>query len=263
MCSTVNVPNNGENVQITVSNVPGATAYNIYAAPPGNDCTGPLGLVATIPVSVPVLNSNTNPCPAFNGNGCSLGHESITLDGSQLGPFPPNPLAAPGAVGSLPPTGETASLGAGLPNQNPPRLSGTSGDRANENNCESAGGVYGSCPGPVTPGAVVFYMPTGSCLSTTNGGDTYIFSGYQYNWMAVYSPPANGCALNLGAHGNSAYVGLVYAPAASVSVASFYSFEAGGVGGLIGRLVSFSGTMPAIRFNSGYAPVPPASRLTG
>jgi hypothetical protein len=220
-------------------------------------------LVATLPVSVPVLNTNTNPCPAFNGNGCTLGHESITLDGTQLGPFPPNPLAAPGAVGSLPPTGQSVPLAAGLPNQNPPRLSGSSGDRANENNCESTGGVYGSCPGPVTPGAVVFYMPAGSCLSTGSGGDTYVFSGYQYNWLAVYSPPANGCALNLGGHGNSAYVGLVYAPAATVSVPSFYSFEAAAVGGLIGRLVTFSGTMPTIRFNSGYAPIPPASRLTG
>jgi len=269
MCYGENVNDTDQAVQITVSNVPGATAYNIYAAPPGNGCSGPFGLAATLPVSVPVNNNRTNPCPAFSGNGCSLGHESITLDGGALGNgFGPNPLAAAGTVGSLPPTSETAPLGAGLPNQNPPRLAGSSGDRANENNCETVGGVYGACPGAVTPGAVVFYMPTGACLNTTNGGDTYVFSGYQYNWMSVYqpgsgSPPVNSCALTLGARGNSAYVGLVYAPVAPISVPSSFAFEASAVGGLIGKTVSFSGTMPTIRFNGGYSPVPPASRLTG
>jgi Flp pilus assembly protein TadG len=269
MCYVDRIDDTDQTVQITVSNVPGATAYNIYAAPPGNGCSGPFGLAATLQVNVPVNNNRTNPCPAFNGNGCSLGHESITLDGTQLANgFGPNPLAAAGSIGSLPPNSETAPLAAGLPNQNPPRLSGSAGDRANENNCETAGGVYATCPAAVTPGAVVFYMPSGACLSTTNGGDTYVFSGYQYDWLSVYqpgsgSPPVNSCALTLGAHGNSAYVGLVYAPAAPISVPSSYSFEAGAVGGLIGKTVGFSGTMPAIRFNSGYAPVPPASRLTG
>jgi Flp pilus assembly protein TadG len=268
MCYVQRANDNHTNVQITVSNVPGATAYNIYAAPPGNGCSGPFGLAATLQVSGSVTNNRTNPCPAFNGNGCSLGHESITLDGDALGSgFGPNLLAGPGTIESLPPTGESAPLGAGLPNQNPPRLSGASGDRANENNCET-GGVYVTCPAAVTPGAVVFYLPNGACLSTTNAGDTYIFSGYQYDWMSVYqpgagSPPANSCAVTLGARSNSAYVGLVYAPAASMSVPSPYSFEAGAVGGLIGKTVSFSGTMPTIRFNTGYAPVPPASRLTG
>jgi hypothetical protein len=263
MCYQVDV-DSGQNVQITVSNVPGATAYNIYAAPPGNGCSGPFGLAATLAVSVPVNNNRTNPCPAFNGNGCSLGRESITLDGNVLGNgFGPNPLAPAGSIGSLPPNGEIAPLGAGLPNQNPPRLSGSAGDRANENNCETSGGIYATCPAAVTPGAVEFYMPAGACLSTTNSGDTYIFSGYQYNWMSVYQAPANNCALTLGARGNSAYVGLVYAPSAPISAPSTFAFEAGAVGGLIGKTVSFSGTMPTIRFNSGYSPVPPASRLTG
>jgi putative Flp pilus-assembly TadE/G-like protein len=268
MCHVENVNDTDQVVQIAVSNVPGATAYNIYAAPPGNGCSGLFGLAATLQVSVPVNNNRTNACPAFNGNGCSLGHESITLDGGALGNgFGPNPLAAAGTAGSLPPTSETAPLSAGLPNQNPPRLAGASGDRANENNCET-GGVYVTCPAAVTPGAVVFYMPSGACFSTTNGGDTYVFSGYQYNWMSVYqpgsgSPPVNSCALTLGARGNSAYVGLVYAPLAPISVPSAFSFEASAVGGLIGKTVSFSGTMPTIRFNSGYSPVPPASRLTG
>jgi Flp pilus assembly protein TadG len=269
MCYVQHVPNNGENVQIAVSNVPGASGYNIYAAPPGNGCGGPFGLVQNLPVGLAVANTNTSPCPLFTGLGCSLGHESITLDGNNLGsPFAPNALAAAGTAGAYPPNSETAPLAVGLPNQNPARLAGSAGDRANENNCESNSGVYSSCPASITPGAVVFYVPSGACISSTNSGDTYVFSGYQYNWMSVYqpgagSPPANSCTLTLGAHGNSAFIGLVYAPAASISVTSAYSFESAAVGGLIGRFVSFTVSMPTINYNAGYAPVPPASRLTG
>ena len=266
-CYLVQVNGSGQNIQVTVSNVPGATGYNIYAAQ-GNRCSGPYGLAETLAVSVPVLNTNTNPCPAFNGNGCTLGHESITLTSSDLAPpFAPNALAAPGTTYAYPPRGEIAPLAAGLPNQNPPRA-GSAGDRANENNCESTAGAYVSCRGPVTPGAVVFYMPSGACLVNSNGADTYVFSGYQYNWMSVYepgagSPPANTCANTLGASSNSAYVGLVYTPSASVSVPSPFSFEAGVSGGLIARTITLSGSLPAITFNAGYAPIPPASRLTG
>ncbi|HMJ39326.1 MAG TPA: pilus assembly protein TadG-related protein [Verrucomicrobiae bacterium] len=269
MCYAAHVDNSGQNIEMTVSNVPGATAYNIYAALPNNGCSGPFGLAETLPVSVPVLNTNSSPCPLFTGNGCALGHQSENLDSGDLGaPFAPNALAAPGTPGAYPPNGQNAPLSAGLPNQNPSRLAGAAGDRANENNCESTAGAYMSCPGPVTPGAVVFYLPAGACLTNTNGGDTYVFSGYQYNWMSVYepgagSPPANTCANTLGANGYSAYIGLVYAPAASISVPSAYSFEASGVGGLIARNISFSGTLPSINFNAGYAPLPPASLLTG
>jgi autotransporter-associated beta strand protein len=265
--SGLHINNSGQNIQVIVSNVPGATSYNIYAAPSGS-CSGPFGLAETLPVSVPVLNTNTNPCPLFTGNGCSLGHESVTLDGNDLGPpFTPTAGASPGTVGAYPPAGETAPLAAGLPNQNPPSGAGSAGDRANENNCETAG-VYVTCPGAVKAGAVVFYVPSGGCMNNTNSGDTFIFSGRQYNWVSVYqpgagSPPANSCALTLGANGNSAYVGLVYAPAASLSVPSGFAFEAAGMGGVIARLITFSGTLPTINYSRAYAPVAPASRLTG
>jgi Flp pilus assembly protein TadG len=254
---------NGEFLQVQVSNVPGATSYNVYLSNQNNGCNGPWGLAGNIPVAGTVSNSNTSPCPLFTGNGCSLGHETMVFDSTVVPDlFAPNALAAAGAPGSYPPTGESAPLSAGLPNQNPPRLAGASGDRANENNCESAG-TYVTCPGPVTPGAVVFSLPSGGCMSAGNGGDTFVFSGYQYNWMSVYQPPANSCALNLGASGNSAYVGLVYAPASSLTVPSGFAFEAAGTGGVIARLITFTGTMPAINYSPSYAPVPPASRLTG
>jgi hypothetical protein len=113
----------------------------------------------------------------------------------------------------------------------------------------------------VTPGAVELYFPAGGCLTTGNGGDTYLFSGNQYNWVSVYEPPGNTCSNSLGAESNSAYIGLFYAPGASISVTSPYIAEAAGVGGMIADTLTFTGTLPSIMFSATYAPVPPASRL--
>lgn len=262
MCQSINLNNHFDNLNLAVSNVPGATAYNIYAAPPRNGCSGPFGLAATLAVSDPVTNTNTSPCPIYTGMGCSLGNETIMLSSQLASPFAPNAAAAPGTAGAYPPDPETAPFGAGLPNQNPPMASGASGDRANENNCKSIAGAYISCPGPITPGAVELYFPAGSCLTNGDGGDTYIFTGEQYNWMSVFQPQANSCVNTLGAESNSAYVGLVYAPSATINITSPYSFVAR-TGGMIANRVGFSGTLPSIAFSWAYAPVPPASRLTG
>jgi len=262
MCDQVNLNNHFDDVVISISNVPGATSYNIYAAPPGNGCAGPFGLAANIPVINPVSNDNLFPCPNVNGNGCSLGNESITLANQLAPPFAPNAAAAPGATGSYPPDPERAPVRTGLPNQNPSRGAAAAGDRANENNCKSVGNAFISCPGPITPGAVELNFPAGGCLITGNNADTYTFSGYQYNWIAVYEPPANSCANTLGAMSNSAFVGLVYVPHASIAITSQYTFEAAGVGGVMANNVSFSGSLPSIAYSSTYAPVPPASRIT-
>lgn len=256
-CRQLNLNNHFDAIQLTVSNVPGATSYNIYAAPPGNGCAGPYGLVDRLAVSGTVSNSNTNPCPDFSGGGCSLGNESILLDDQLIPPF-----------GASPPDPQLPPLAAGLPNQNPARGPGARGDRANENRCESVGGAYVTCPDAVTPGAVALYFPAGGCMLLGNGGDTYVFSGYQYDWMGVFepgpaSPPANVCANTLGAAGNTALVGLVYVPSASVSVTSPYTFEASGVGGVIAASISFTGSLPSVVFSPAYAPVPPPGRLTG
>ena len=272
MCYPINVNNSGINIKIVVSNLPGPSAYNIYAAPPNNGCNGPFGLAETLAVAGTVDNTNThnmgNPCPQFIGNSCSLGHESMTLDSTDLGaPFAPNALAAAGTFGAYPPNSETAPLAAGLPNQNPPRLAGAAGDRANENNCES-GGAYVSCPAAVTPGAVVFYLPSAACMNSTNGGDTYVFSGYQYNWMSLYepgvgSPPANTCSNAIGADTMSAFIGLTYMPAASLSLTSPVVFESPGIGGIIAARITITGALPAINYSSGVAPVPFSARLVG
>lgn len=261
MCQQVHLNSRFDAAQLTVSNVPGATSYNIYAAPPGNGCGGRFGLAANVTVDAPVLNNNTGSCPAFSGSGCSLGFETIVVDDQIIPPFAPNPAAPPGTYGAYPPDPETGPLVAGLPNQNPGRGSGASGDRANENNCETVGGAYASCPGPITPGAVELYYPAGACLSNGNGSDTYIFSGYQYDWVSVYEPATNFCSNTMGAQGNSGYIGLVYMPSARASITSPYTFEVPATGGLIASTIVFSGSLPSIAYSSAYAPVPPASRL--
>ncbi len=267
-CQSVRV-NNGQVIQVQISNVPGGQSYNVYMAPPSNGCAGPFGYVGRIAVSGPVTNDTTSGCPSYGGGGCSLGHESAIFDATVLTvAWAPNPLAAPGVSGAYPPDGETAPLGSRQTNQSPDRGVPPRGDRANENQCDSLGGVAATCPAAITPGAVSFYIPTGGCLVETNNGDNFLFSGYQYNWIAIYEPgyarpPANTCANSMDAASNSAYIGLVYLPAASLDIPTRVSFRAEATGGIIADTITFSGSLPLIVSSPSYSPVPPAARLTG
>jgi hypothetical protein len=257
----------GRNVLVEVSNVPGATAYNIYAGPSGS-CSGPFGLAASLPVVGTPQNNSTGTCPIYSGPGCSLGNESIALDATDIGPpFAPNALAAPGVVGSYPPSGETAPLRSNLPNENANRAAPPAGDRANENQCDTVAGTLTTCPGSVTPGAVAFYIPSGGCLNDTTSGDNIVFSGYQYNWIALYepgdaNPPANTCSNVLGAATDSAFIGLVYTPSAGMTVHKASALRTNEVGGVIANTLIFSGQLPTIIGDTAdYGPVPQASRL--
>ena len=263
-CYPQNVNNSGQNVMVAISNVPGATAYNIYVSPPqtGGTCSGTFGLLTSVPVTTPVQNNNTTPCPLPIGGGCSLGNESIRLDSNLLSStFTPNPAAPPGTSTAYPPDSERSALAFGLPNQNTSRGAGSAGDRANENDCKTVGNAYATCPAAITPGAVELYFPAGSCLTVTSG-DNYVFSGYQYNWVSVYEPAANSCTNSLGASSNSAYIGLFYSPGATVNVTSPYVWEVAATAGVMAGAVNFSGTLPTITYGAGYAPVPVASRIT-
>jgi hypothetical protein len=177
-------------------------------------------------------------------------------------------MAPPGVIGSYPPAAQTPPLRNNLPNENANRTAPPGGDRANENQCDSLAGVLVLCPGAVTPGAVSFYLPSGGCLNDTSSGDNYVFSGYQYNWIVIYepgpaNPPANTCNNMLGAATDSAFIGLVYTPSASISVQKASAFRTDESGGVIANTLSFSGQLPTIIGNTAeYGPVPQASRLT-
>lgn len=267
MCRTIVVPDNSA-IKITVSNVPGATGYNVYAAPPNNGCSGPFGYAGSIAVTGPVRNDNTAGCPAFSGTSCSLGFVSGVFDSTLLGlGFAPSSTAAPDTPGAYPPSGESAPLRTNLPNQNPDRGTSPAGDRANENQCASTVGAAATCPGPVTPGAVEFYIPSGGCLNATTGADNFLFSGYQYDWIMLYepgaaNPPANTCSNVLGAEADSAWVGLIYVPSAALNVTKAATFRTEATGGLMADTLTFTGQLPTIIYSSEYAPQPPAARLS-
>jgi Flp pilus assembly protein TadG len=260
-CYTTSVNGANSNVQIQVSNVPGATAYNIYAAPSGS-CNGPFGLAGSLPVVGTPQNNFTFSCPVYSGPGCSLGNESIVLDGNDLGPpFATNPL--------YPPPGESPPLKANLANENPNRATPPAGDRANENQCDTVGGTRTTCPGAITPGAVEFFIPSGGCINDTTSGDNYVFSGYQYNWMTLYepgvgTPPANTCSNFLGAATDSAFIGLIYTPSAAITIHKATTFRTDEFGGLIADKITMTGQLPTVIGDpADYGPVPPAARLTG
>jgi hypothetical protein len=128
-------------------------------------------------------------------------------------------------------------------------------------------GTLTTCPAAITPGAVAYYIPNGSCLSDPNGGDNYVFSGYQFNWMAVYEPGVgqveteNTCANVMGASVASAYIGLVYMPAASLNVPTSFGFRTEATGGVIADTITFTGVLPTMTGDPAFMPVPPAARL--
>jgi Flp pilus assembly protein TadG len=267
MCHSINTAARND-ILVQISNVPGATSYNVYLAPPSGGCNGPFGFAGNVAVSGAVANNLTPPCPIYLGGGCSLGNVQLTIDQVYLGSsWAPNLLAAPGTSGAPPPDPETSPLQSSLPNQNPGRGAGAAGDRANENACQAAAGTFASCPAAITPGAVEFYVPSGGCMSLTGSGDNFVFSGYQYDWVVLYEPgpgngPANTCSNVLGAAGNSALTGFLYAPSAAVSLPSSWLFESGGMGGLLADTLTITAS-PALSYDPNYAPVPPAARLTG
>jgi Flp pilus assembly protein TadG len=248
-------------VQLTISNVPGAQQYNIYAS--SNGCTGPFGLVYTLPLAGPVQNGDTSGCPA-GVSPCSLGLTTLTAPAIVLPSVAsPNAFAPPGTSGAYPPDRETAPLQSGLPNQNANRAGPPSGDRANENQCATGAGALTACPGSITPGAVSFTFPSGVCLNNSTSGDTFIFSGYQYNWIVVHEPQGSGCANNLGAAGNTALIGLVYTPSATINIPNAVGFRSRATGGLIADTINFNGSLPTIVGSLNYLPSPPGSRLIG
>jgi Putative Flp pilus-assembly TadE/G-like len=270
MCRTVQV-NGGQAIQVQISNVPGAMSYNVYMEPPPNPaCSGPFGYAGSVTVVGSVQNNNTSPpnCPAFTGPGCSLGHETAIFDGTILtAGFAPNPFVSTPILGAYPPAGETPPLRANLPNQNPDRAAPPGGDRANENQCDTIGGAATTCRGAVTPGAVEFYIPSGGCLNATTLADNFLFSGHQYDWIMVYEPgqsfpPVNSCGNVLGAFADSAWVGLIYMPSASLTVQKAATFRTEATGGLLADMIIFSGQLPTIIGSADFQPAPPATRLT-
>src|SRR2546428_4496655 len=76
------------------------------------------------------------------------------------------------------------------------------------------------------------------------------------------NPPANTCSNVMGAASDSAFIGLVYAPSASISVQKASAFRTDESGGVIASTLTFSGQLPTIIGDTDeYGPVPPAAKI--
>jgi len=268
-CSLVNFPGGGADnaLVIKISNVPGATSYNVYTASPGSGCGGPLGWVGSIPNGTTETTTNLSTCPDPNGGTCSLKAVSATFDITRIpAGFTPNPVASPDTFRAYPPDLEGSDFQGGttFPPTNHTRAAYPNGDRANENLCALAAGTETACPAAVTPGAVVMALTNGSCLNVTAGGDAHLFSGYQYNWVLGYEPLATTCANTWQGRFNSAPIGMSYTPGASFRLAGANASQTRSFGGVVAASILIqSATGLALIFNSAYAPRPPGTRLTG
>ena len=134
-----------------------------------------------------------------------------------------NCAAATGSFGAANPPGdgaETAPLIAG----DPPYLAARDivadggGDRANEHEClPSSNDPAAPCAGAIfTPGAVQAYFPAGACINQTQGTLGW-FSGFQFNYIAIYAPPVNTCGPRFAGHAVFG-TGAVYWPGGDFTV---------------------------------------------
>ena len=270
MCRPI-APPDGSVVTVTVSNVPGATSYNMYVAT-NDTCTPPFGLVtlsgpSNIPNGALESNAALAGCPDVTGTSCSLGKATAIFDG----------LATISGAVHLP-DGLIAPFqgSATLPGQTPARAAPPSGDLGNENHCGLAGS-NSACPttgarasGAVTPGAVEFNITNNGCLSVA-GGDAYLFSGYQYNWILSYESPTSGCASNdWNGVVNSGMLGISYTPKAAFNITGNLASNndtwsmASPTGGILAGSVHIQhATNMTIAFDQRYAPARQGARLTG
>jgi hypothetical protein len=237
MCHSVSLTL-GQALQVTIKNVAGAAGYNVYLAfSAGNPCDNNKWGYAT---SVSVPNAT------YSGETTSsMGSESVTIDTSVVGTFAYTPVtitsacdfssgaaysigcaAATGPSGSANPPGDGAATAPqvnGIYAWDPARdiVANGGGDRANYADCMPRGTNAGSpCAGAInTPGAVQLYFKSGACLTSSGNFAVPIFSGYQYNWIALYGDPANNCSPSVSGNGGLRLQGAIYWPAGNWSIA--------------------------------------------
>jgi len=240
MCKTVILGASGV-IKVSVTADPGAQYFNVYLAQNGV-CSG--------------LAYVTN----FQNNGNS----SVTINNSTF------PAGWPASQPS-PPDQEGLPLASGLPNASPPAGTPRHGDLANEGLCvDPSTGNSVACPGIWTPGAVVFFIPSGGCLILHGKGDIYLFSGYQLQRVVLFEPgpgqssQPNVCSSNIvNGNGFTSLIGIFYMPAASVTINGNSAYQATIAGGVIAWTASVIGTgNVAILADPTLRTWPPAVNLT-
>ena len=278
-------------VHIT-QNAPGAQYYNVYVNPNGcdgaqdnfafvnrflapgwNDAGGPPAFaVGGYPNggAGTILSAGTGgyPCGAAGHTICAITYNQLSPTSlcfaqtrSQNCQTPDNEIA-PQCFSSCPPPANLLSQeNAPFSLQYPPY---TGGDVANENYCQLSpipGDPNSPCAtSKITPGAVQFYFPAGSCFKQNAQGATYVFAGEQYNWISIYAPPANTCDETMNGGASTQFIGTIYTPGAN------WSISGGDRSPLAGQVICYTASVTGggavgIDFNPNYSPAPPAARL--
>jgi hypothetical protein len=288
--STADASNQGIMVNIT-QNAPGAQYYNAYINP--NGCDGNQNNFSFVgrflapgfsdgggPPAVAVggypngankpllLGSGGWPCGIATVSICGIAYNNLTptitcfaQTRTQLCRNPDDELG-PQCFSNCPPP---ANL---LSQENPPMSLEyppyTGGDVANENYCvvsPNPGDPNTPCStAKVTPGAVQFYFPNGSCINQNAQGATYVYAGEQYNWIVIYSPASNNCSDSMNGGASTQYIGTIYTPGAD------WTINGGDRSPLAGQVICYTAKVSGagqagIDFNPNYAPAPPAARL--
>ena len=287
---------NNEGIVVNITqNSPGAQYYNVYINPNGCDGNqnnfsfvnrylapgfadfgGPPaipGPVAGYPngADMPlVLGTAGWPCPVATVTICAIAYNNLTptnlcfaqtrIPKCQV----PDDETQPQCFSSCPPP---AGL---LSQENPPMsleyIPYTGGDVSNENYCQltpafGAGDPNAPCTtAKITPGAVQFYFPNGSCFDQNAQGATYVFAGEQYNWIVIYQVPGSACSNTMNGGASTQFIGTIYSPAAD------WTINGGDRSPLAGQVICYTAKVAGsaavgIDFNPNYAPAPPAARL--
>jgi Flp pilus assembly protein TadG len=282
-------PHSPNPIGITVSisqNAPGAQYYNIYINPSGCDGNqanfgwvgryNAPGFVNGSPVG-PYPNGPAWPLGSATQAGTPAGGATVyDIDDSQIpNPSilcfaqsrtincrPPDNENTPQCFSNCPPpAGLLSEENADMALQYPPN---TGGDVANENYCvvsPNPGDVNSPCAtARVTPGAVQFYFPNGSCMDQNAQGATYVFGGEQYNWIVIYQVPGSACNNSMNGGASTQYIGTIYTPSAD------WTISGGNRSPLAGQVIAWTAKVSGsaavgIDFNPNYSPAPPAARL--
>lgn len=244
----------GEVLNVWVSNVPGAMEYRVYVS--NGSCAGPFGYAGRVVNSAVEQNRTVSDCaPQLARNQqppdtlrCDLGTAARVFSGSGWSPD----------FGTRPPEQEGPPLGPGLPNADAGPLTAVppAGDRANENQCVNGAGVRVTCPvrlnaAYITPGAVLLYLPgAASCvaaLAMNGGGDLYLFSGQQYRRILLFEPgraqsaTPNTCANTVNGGGLTSLIGILYLPAAGMTITGTSRYQSTITGGIITWTATING----------------------
>jgi Flp pilus assembly protein TadG len=291
--STLDTSNLGIIVNVT-QNAPGAQYYNVYLNPNGclpyaGGSPNDFSFVGRFDAPGFVNGAATGPYPSgantlltagLLGWPCALGTVTIcNIAYNQLSPTklcfaqtrsqlcqPPDDELAPQCFSNCPPPPGLLSQ------ENAPMsleyIPYTGGDVANENYCQAtpaagAGDPNAPCAtAKITPGAVQFYFPAGSCMTQNAAGATYVFSGEQYNWIVIYQQPGPPvtCSNTLNGGASTQYIGTIYTPSSDWKIAG------GNRSPLAGQVIAYTATVTGssavgIDFNPNYSPAPPAARL--